>query len=255
MNFVIETSSGVRSIAISNPAKRNSLSLEMLDDLAQALKDADGDPTVRVILLQGLPGLFSAGTDYEALDGASDYYEREERLLEAIDGLNKPLLAAVNGPAVGMAVIILLACDMVFCGEHALFSLPFSAMGLVPPHGVAESLAACCGQRFAAEKLLLSEPISAEEALRLRLVNAVFPDEAVVRETAARALRLCRLPPHAVRAAKALVRSACRSDLPQARRDALEAHRAQCRTDEASLARAAFLEGRKPDFSMEGQGS
>lgn len=250
MNFVIETSGGVRSIAINRPEKRNTLSLAMVDELAKALSDAQADDKVRAVILQGLPEIFSAGIDLIEAGEASDRYEREAKLLAAADALEKPLLASVNGPAVGLAVLLLLSCDLVYCGKRALFSLPFTALGETPSHAAAYRFAAACGRHLASEKLLLSEPISAEEAFNLRLVNGVFEDSETLRQTAARALRLAKLPPQAIKATKALIRRAAEPLLAGELEAAKAAFAAQAAGDEAKAAREAFLEGRKPDFSV-----
>lgn len=250
MNFIIETSAGVRSIAISRPEKRNALSLAMIDELADALLAANADPAVRAVVLQGLPEIFSAGTDLAEAAASPDRYDREARLLAAADAFEKPLLAAVNGPAVGLAVVVLLACDLVYCGKHALFSLPYTALGETPAHGAACRLAAACGRHLASEKLLLSEPISAEEARELRIVNGIFEDSEVLRQTAARALRLAKLPPEAVKATKTLIRRACERDLEMELVASRAAFGMQQQRPEAAEARSAFLEGRRPDFSV-----
>ena len=251
MNFVIETSSGVRSIAINRPEKRNTLSLAMMKELANAFAEAQTDNKVRAVVLQGLPEIFSAGADLLEPGTSADRYATEARLLAAADALQKPLLAAINGPAVGLAVLLLLSCDLVYCGKRALFSLPFTALGETPSHAASYRLAAACGRHLASEKLLLSEPISAEEAFNLRLVNGVFEDSETVRQTAARALRLAKLPPQALKATKLLIRRATEPLLAAELDFAKITFEKQANSAEFKTAREAFLEGRRPNFSNE----
>ena len=225
--LVIETSDGIRSIAINKPAKRNSLSADTLQELSTALEDADKDPDVRVILIHGLPTIFSAGSD-----------------LEEIVAGNK-----ISGPAVGLAVTLLMTCDLVYCGKHALFSLPFTALGETPLFGITQRLVAECGYHHAAEKLLLSEPITAEQAVALHIANGVFEDDEVLRQATARAVRLTRMPPEALIRTKSLLRGILHSDTREQSKKEAEAFNEQLQEPEIVEAHKAFLEGRRPDFS------
>ncbi len=250
MHLVIETTDGVRSIAISRPASRNSLSSETLEELTAALRAADESSDVRAVLLQGLPQIFSSGLDLEeSLAGKPELFENARAMIEAADSMKKPLIAAVSGPAVGLAVTLLLCCDLVYCSEHALFSMPFTALGEVPSFGLTERLLAECGRHAAAEKLLLSEPITAEQARTLNIVNRVFEEEALLREATARAVRITRLPPLAVIRTKALLKAAARKQAQE--QAALEAELCalQNQETESREAHQAFMEGRRPDFS------
>ena len=146
--LVIETSDGIRSIAINKHAKRNSLSADTLQELSTALEDADKDTDVRGSLIHGLPTIFSAGSDLEEIvagNKISAGVDNARHLISVADNVRKPLIAAVNGPAVGLAVTLLMACDLVYCGKHALFSLPFTALGETPLFGITQRLIAECG--------------------------------------------------------------------------------------------------------------
>ena len=165
------------------------------------------------------------------------------------DNVRNPLIAAVNGPAVGLAVTLLMACDLVYCGKHALFSLPFTALGETPLFGITQRLIAECGYHHAAEKLLLSEPITAEQAVALHIANGVFEDEDVLREATARAVRLTRMPPEALIRTKSLLRGILHSDTREQSKKEAEAFNEQLQEPEIVEAHRAFLEGRRPDFS------
>ena len=234
--LVIETSDGIRSIAINKPAKRNSLSADTLQELSTALEDADKDPDVRVILSHGLPTIFSAGSDLEEIvagNKISAGVDNARHLISVADNVRKPLIAAVNGPAVGLAVTLLMACDL---GETPLF-------------GITQRLIAECGYHHAAEKLLLSEPITAEQAVALHIANGVFEDEDVLREATARAVRLTRMPPEALIRTKSLLRGILHSDTREQSKKEAEAFNEQLQEPEIVEAHRAFLEGRRPDFS------
>ena len=122
--------------------------------------------------------------------------------------MTKPLMACVEGPCVGFGTTILYYCDLVYAGTSSLFSLPFTALGLPPRFGVSYLAVAAAGLHKAAEKILLSEPITAQEALQMGMISAVFEDNVVRAQTLARAQRLAKLSPVAVRSSKELLRLA-----------------------------------------------
>ena len=251
--LVIETADGIRSIAINKPAQRNSLSSETMQELSEALRQADLEPEIRVVLLRGLPTVFSSGTDLQeaASGGASACVARARELIDAADSFSKPLVAAVTGPAVGLAVTLLLSCDLVYCGKHALFSLPYTALGETPLFGVTQKLLRECGYHLAAEKLLLSEPITAEQAQALHIVNGVFEDDEMLKQATARAVRLTKLPPQALARTKSLLKGMLREGASEQSRREAAAFSRQSVSPEFAEAHKAFLEGRRPDFSSE----
>lgn len=250
MSILSSSEFGILRLTISRPTRRNSLTAEMFAELARQLRAADADPKIRVVLLRSAESVFSAGADLEealkqeaALDAAAaDFFK-------VIQHFKKPIVAQVNGPAVGEAFALLLWCDLVYANQHALFSLPAVALARTPRWGTAVVLSAAAGYPRAAEKLLLSEPISAEEARDMRLITAVIDDEHLDSVVAQRVSRLAVLPPAAVQATKALLRSS-RDRLTAAETD-LEAalYRERRDSPEAKEALSAFLEGRKPVFA------
>ena len=249
MPISVEIAESICSISIRLPEKRNCIDPQTAQEIADALHGADNDDSVRAIILRGTQGLFSAGEDLRASDEREKHLPAFEHMIETADQVKKPLLAAVSGPAVGLAVTLLMCCDLVYCGRRSLFSLPFTALGEVPLFAVGARLTSECGYRLAAEKLLLSEPISAEQALSMHLVNGIFDDEEVLQQVTARALRLTRLPPQAVIRTKALLKATSRQAMiPQAEAER-KAFQDQSRLPEFSEAKKAFLEGRMPDFS------
>lgn len=250
MSILSSAEFGILRLTISRPTRRNSITAEMFGELARQLRAADADPKIRVALLRGAEGVFSAGADLEealkneaALDAATlDFFD-------ALRSFSKPVVAQANGPAVGEAFAMLLWCDLVYASQHALFSLPAVALARTPRWGAAVVMSAAAGYPRAAEKLLLSEPISAEEARDMRLITAVIDDEHIDSVVAQKVSRLAVLPPDAVRATKALLRSG-RDHLAAAEAD-LEAslYRERRASPEAKEALSAFLEGRKPVFN------
>lgn len=240
--------SRILKIEISRPEKRNSLNAEMITELTTAFAQAEKDKAIRVVLLHAQQGIFSAGSDLEeSLKAPSD--EAAKALTDAVSRCSKPVIACVQGPAVGLAVTLLYCSDLVYCSDNALFSLPYTALGLTPRYGVSLLVAQNAGIRKAMQKILLSEPISANEAFAMNLVNGVFAENLTYDRTLATAKRLAQLSPVAVAESKAVLKQIFADKLQQAARLEETAFERAARTDYAKEAHAAFLEGRSPDFS------
>ena len=133
------------------------------------------------IVLCGHNNVFCAGLDIEEqLAENTQIFSEFQKVIDALDALSKPIVAAVSGPAVGQGAAMLYHCDLVFAGEHALFSMPGLALGQTPRYGVSLLAVKSGGYKLAAQKLLLSEPISAAEAVAMGLVNHVVEDDKVM---------------------------------------------------------------------------
>lgn len=249
-DLTVTVQNSICHIAITRPAKRNTVDAATCLSWVKVFAEAQKDDEVRCVVLSGEDNIFCAGADFnETLHRSAEIQQAYDSLIEAMIAFDKPILAAVQGPAVGLGVAILCFSDMVYCGEKSLFSLPFTALGLTPEYALTYSLCEKGGFKKAMEKLLLSEPITSTEALHMGFVTAVFKDDEVLNETMARAARLTKLPPGSLRATKALLRK----HQGPAIRQALDAERkvmlARLESDEAREACRAFEEGRKPDFS------
>jgi enoyl-CoA hydratase/carnithine racemase len=163
--------------------------------------------------------------------------------------VEKPVIAAVNGLAVGIGVTMLLHCDLVYAAASATFQMPFVKLGLVPEAGSSLLLPRLVGLQKAADLFLTSKRIDAQTAEALGLVAEVFPDNAFPAEALARAQALAAQPPNAVKIVKALLRSKDR-DQVAAQAESENIHfTAQLRTAEVKEAVSAFLEKRPADFS------
>lgn len=249
MAILSNTEFGILRLTISRAHKRNSINAEMFDTMTEALAQAAADDAVRVVLLQGGEQIFSAGADLDEMRASPDLLDRAmTNFFAALRTFPKPVVAQVMGPCVGDALSMLLYCDLVYASDHALFSLPCVALGQTARFGSAYIMTAAAGLPRATEKLMLSEPITAAEALDMRIITGIADDEALDNLVASKVARLAVLPPNAVQAMKAL--------LTHPRNKALESHieeeeavwRRQARSSEAAEALAAFLEGRKPAF-------
>ncbi len=249
--MTIRTSSadGITRIGIDRPQRKNALTQLMYDQLADALGAAGEDPAVRAIVLHGSAEIFCAGNDVEEfLSRPLNLADSPTaRFMRALAGAEKPVLAAVNGAAVGIGTTLLLHCDLVYCADNAMFSMPFVALGICPEFASSALLPRSAGYHRAAEKLLLSEPISAEEALEMGIANRILPPVEVLPFTLRQAARLCALPPAAIRETKRLLKSGARAVFDTTMADEGESFARLLQTDEARAAFNAFLQKRKPD--------
>ena len=191
------------------------------------------------------------GVTVEMFSAPEDLERETRRFFDSIAKFPKPIIAQVSGPCVGEAFAALLYCDLVYVSPQALFSLPAVALARTPRYGAAQIMAAAAGYPAAAEKLLLSEPISADEAQAMRLITRVIDDEHLDQVVAAKTARLAVLPPGAVAGTKALLAAARRKALADLTDYEENLYARQARSPEAAEALKAFLEGRKPIFKTE----
>jgi enoyl-CoA hydratase/carnithine racemase len=248
---VVETRDGIMHVRLNRPEKKNALTWEMYSALAEALKEADREPKVRVVRVTGTGDAFTSGNDVSAFVAAkSEPGDRPpDDFLNAIAVLEKPLIAAVNGFAVGVGATMLLHCDLVYAAKSAVFSFPLVDLGVFPEAASTVLLPLLCGHQKAMELFMFSDRFDAETAREIGMVNAVLDDEELEAETIARAERLAAKPAAALRATKAMVRSG-RPPLDQRIRDEMEPFFERVRSPEAQEAFNAFMEKRKPDFSQ-----
>jgi enoyl-CoA hydratase/carnithine racemase len=246
-----ELEEGVLSVAMNRPDKKNALNMAMYGALESALTLADSDDRVRVLLLSGSGGTFTSGNDLaDFLD--SSFIVRDSpvvRFMNALFSARKPIVAAVEGMAIGVGVTMLLHCDLVYAGEGARFQTPFVNLGLCPEAGSSLLMPRMMGHQRAAELLLLGEPFSALRAREVGIVNELFPDGSVLASARAKALQLAAQPAAAVRMAKALLKRESGAALLETARHEIDCFTERLQSPEALEAFQAFMQHRKPDFS------
>ena len=249
-----EAIDGVLRIEIDRPAKKNALTAAMYQALADAIDAAEKDDATRVLLLHGKPDVFTAGND---LQDFLEHPPRDEsepvfQFLLALNRAQKPIVAAVAGPAVGIGTTMLLHCDLVYAAPDARLQLPFVDLGLIPEAGSSLLLPLLAGYQRAAKLLLLGERFGAQEAMDIGLVTEVVPADELFATALAQAKKLAQKPAASLRLTKQLMKQSLRSAVEQ--RIRLEASYFKERLDspEAKEAFSAFLEKRKPDFSKFG---
>jgi enoyl-CoA hydratase/carnithine racemase len=199
---------GVCELRFDRPEKRNAITHRMYQALAAALQAAAADEAVRVVLLSGAGASFCAGNDLNDFVSGPEFTGAHPVMdvLRTLAGFDKPLVAAVHGPTVGIGVTMLLHCDLVVAAQGTQLIMPFVALGLVPEAGSSLLLPRLVGPQRAAELLLLGEPLEAAAAERLGLVNRVVAPERLLDEARALAQRLVRQPAEALRATRRLLR-------------------------------------------------
>jgi enoyl-CoA hydratase/carnithine racemase len=200
----------IRAVRMNRPEKKNALTMAMYDAMAGGIEDAQKNPALRCLLIAGSPTGFCAGNDIgdflkmATADGALG--QPILRFLYALARCELPLIAAVQGNAVGVGTTLLMHCDHVVAASDARFSTPFVGLGLVPE--AASSLIAprLMGQRRAFSLLVMGRPLSADEAKAAGLVNTVVAPDAVEAEAMQAARQIAALPPQGVLAARRLLR-------------------------------------------------
>jgi len=249
-DILTHTDAGVMTITFNRLDKKNSITSAMYATMAEALAQATADPAVRVVLFQGHESIFSAGNDIgDFLNQPPTTQESPVfRFLRGIATFEKPLLAAVAGPAVGIGTTLLFHCDLVYAGDNAAFSMPFVNLGLCPE--AASSLLAprMFGYHRAAEALLMGEPFFAEAAQEVGLVNRVVPPTEVNGYAQAQARKLAGKPLSSLIETKRLMKVDTQAVLQKMDEEGKSFGR-MLREPAAKEAFGAFMEKRKPDFS------
>ncbi|MET3230580.1 UNVERIFIED_ORG: enoyl-CoA hydratase/carnithine racemase [Burkholderia sp. 1263] len=250
MDILIGRADGVLTIAFNRPDKKNAITAAMYQTMADAFVEAQGDAAVRVILIRGSAGIFSAGNDLDDFMKAPPAGEDAPvfRFLRAISSAEKPVVASVAGPAVGIGTTLLLHCDLVYAADTASFSLPFAQLGLCPEAASSLLLQRVAGYQAAAEKLLLGEAFDAREAQRMGFVNRLQPAAEVDAFAASQAAKLAALPASSLRVTKSLMKRASHHDVQTQITDEAVHFGKMLLAPEAREALKAFFEKRKPDF-------
>lgn len=247
----VRAADGVLHLRMQRPERKNALTFAMYEALTEGLTRAAGDAAIRVVTIAGTGGVFSSGNDLQDFmkQPRADEDSPVFRFLRALVALDKPLVAAVEGPAVGIGTTMLLHCDLVYAADSARFQLPFTQLALVPEAASSFLLPRMLGHQRAAELLLLGEPFDAARALELGIVNAVLPADALHAHVEERVQRLVALPAAALRATKRLLRAPRADDVIAHMQAEGEIFRERLGSPEFREAATAFMEKRRPDFS------
>ena len=250
-DVISERSGSILRVQLNRPDKKNAMTSSMYVTLADLLNDAARDEQIRVVLWHGAGDSFSAGNDVEDFlkNPPGPGESPQARLMNALINFDKPLVAAVQGAAIGGGTTMLTHCDFVYAAESAKFQMPFINLGLVPEFGSSYSLPMRTGHLRAAELILLGLPFDAWRAAELGLVTRVVPDEKLMAAASETAQKLAQKPIDALRASKRLMKLSSREQLEQAMKIEGEEFALRVRSAEAREAFTAFIEKRAPDFT------
>lgn len=249
MTIELETVDRVTTLRFARPTKKNALTVEMYTQLTAGLAAAGADAAVRAVVITGTPGCFTAGNDLGDFARASVGGEVVAPLdfLRALATFDKPVIAAVDGVAIGIGTTLLLHCDLAVASPRASFRTPFVALGLVPEAASTLLLPALVGARRANQLLLLGQEIDAATACAWGLVNEVADDP--YQAALGYARTLAASAPNAVRHSKALLRRIDRQQVLDTIDHEGQVFAAQLRSPEAMEAFQAFMARRPADFS------
>jgi enoyl-CoA hydratase/carnithine racemase len=250
-DIITEHSSGILWVQLNRPGSKNALTGSMYTSLSKIFDDADKDDSVRVVLWHSAGDTFSAGNDVgDFLKNPPGSGESPQtRLMDAFIRFEKPIVAAVQGAAIGGGTTMLTHCDFVYAGEGAKFQLPFINLALVPEFGSSYSLPARIGYLRAAELYLLGERFDAARAAELGLVTRVVPDRNLLATAAETARKLAAKPSGALRDSKRLLKQGSIDQVKAAIKLEMQAFSEHVRSADAKEALSAFLEKRPPNFN------
>ena len=252
MSDIITVRSGsILSVELNRPTKKNAMTAGMYTSLADTFSEAAEDEAIRVVLWHAAGEAFCAGNDVgDFLKNPPGPGESPQaRLMDALIDFDKPIVAAVQGAAIGGGTTMLTHCDFVYAGESAKFQMPFVNLGLVPEFGSSYSVPARMGHIRAAELILAGEPFAAARAAEVGLVTRVVPDRDLLATATATAQKLAAKPSGALRACKRLMKHASIAQLREAVKIENQEFSERVRSAEAKEALSAFLEKRPPNFT------
>ena len=249
--IVTEHAGSILSIQLNRPTRRNAMTSAMYVALADIFNTAQNDANTRVALWHGAGDSFCAGNDIEDFlkNPPGPGESPQAKLMDALVNFEKPLVAAVQGAAIGGGTTMLTHCDFIYAGESAKFQMPFINLAVVPEFGSSCSVPARIGHLRAAELILLGDAFDANRAAELGLVTQVVPDQDALAKATETARKLAAKPASALQASKRLMKQPFREQIKVAMKAENEAFSAQVRSEDAKEAFTAFLEKRKPDFT------
>ncbi|BDH46046.1 2,3-dehydroadipyl-CoA hydratase [Salmonella enterica subsp. enterica serovar Choleraesuis] len=249
--LIREQTDRVLTLTLNRPEARNALNNALLDELATALEQAAADESVGAVVISGNTRFFAAGADLKEMatrDLAATFTDPRPALWARLEAFPKPLLAAVNGYALGAGCELVLLCDIVVAGDNARFGLPEITLGLMPGAGGTQRLIRSVGKALASMMILSGEAIDAPQALQAGLVARCCPPELTLEYTQKLAATIAGHAPLALAAAKQSLKSAQEVGLRQGLIQERQLFTILAGTEDRKEGIAAFLDKRAPQF-------
>ncbi|UCF69775.1 MAG: enoyl-CoA hydratase/isomerase family protein [candidate division WOR-3 bacterium] len=250
---IVEKDGPIGLIKINRPDVYNAVNVEAIVELEQAMHGFESDEDIRVVIVIGEGKAFVSGSDISRLAemdsmAAREYSRIGHRVLSFIENMEKPVIAAVNGFALGSGCELAMACDLRIASEKAKFGQPEVKLGLIPGHAGTQRLARLVGVAKAKEMIFTGEMVDAAEALRIGLVNKVVAPETLMDEARNLAKKIIDVGPTAVKVAKTVINRGIDANLTTANAIETEAFSILFSHEEAKEGMKAFLEKRKPNW-------
>jgi len=250
MTIKFHIADSIATLSFDRPDKKNAITRAMYQSLADGLTMAADDKVVRAIVIKGEGGIFTAGNDVEEFlkyppqPGDSHVVH----FMNALRSAEKPVIASVSGMAIGIGTTLLMHCDLVYAADSARFAMPFTQLGLCPEFASSYLFPRMAGYQRAAEKLLLGDAFTADEAAQMGLVSKVMPEDSLPSFVAAQAAKLASLPTESLRITKKMMKKDLAVGVEAAMQEELQHFTRLLQGPDAKEAFSAFLEKRKPDF-------
>ena len=253
-NILLSTENEIALLTINRPKVLNALNVETLKELQAAIQEVKGDGTVKVLIITGSgEKAFVAGADIQEMRDMNSvqalaFSRLGHQTMKMIEDLDRPVIAAVNGFALGGGSEIALACDFIYASDNAKFGLPEVTLGVFPGFGGTQRLPRLIGKGKAKELIMTGKMIGAQEALQLGVVNRVFPPASLMEETKKVAAQIAGNGPIGVRLAKMVVNSGFDVGLGEACSMESIAFSVCFATEDQKEGMKAFGEKRKPSY-------
>jgi enoyl-CoA hydratase len=253
-NILLSIENEMGILTINRVKALNALNTETLIDLEAGIREIKDNPTVKALIITGAgEKAFVAGADIEEMRGMSPvgaltFSRLGHRVLKGIEDLDRPVIAAVNGFALGGGLEVALVCDFVYASDNAKFGLPETTLGVFPGFGGTQRLPRLIGKAKAKELIMTGKMIGAQEALQMGIVNRVFPQASLMEETKKVASQIGANGPMGVRLAKMVVNSGFDVELAEACSMESLAFSILFSTEDQKEGMKAFAEKRKPSY-------
>lgn len=252
-NIVFEIKTGIGYITINRPDSLNALNSDVLDELEIALQEVRTNNSIQAVIITGAGKAFVAGADIGLMSDLSaqegrTWTMRGQKLFNELEAIEKPVIAAVNGYALGGGCELAMACDIIFASEKAKFGQPEVNLGIIPGYGGTQRLPRIIGEKNAKYLIFSGEIIDANEALRIGLVQKVFTAETLLEEAESFAKNIMTKAPIGLKMAKVAIHNGMNVDLKTGIAFEAEAYAGAFQSEDRTEGMKAFLEKRKPSF-------